>query len=226
MSANTTKQLTFFRNWYELAEEQTDDLKRLAYYDAIMRYAFDGEVPERPSRRESGVKRASYFAFLTVQPVIDSAKNKNNAAKKAAETRWKKDALHNAPHDAEENAPHNAPHDAANDAEEDAPHNAPHDTSLEKNRIEENRKEASSRAGAREPPNEKQFLEGCCLAGIPADFAAALFAEISTNGWADRDGRKIGNWRMYAKRIWNEHRNAPPPIPPQTDIHRVTEADL
>ena len=202
------KQLTFFRNWYELAEAQTDDLKRLAYYDAIMRYAFDGEVPEKPSRRESGDKRAAYFAFLTVQPVIDSACSRATNAKKGAEKRWGKNAEHNAEHGLENHAEHNAEHVPP----------------LEKNRIEKNR--TSSRAGARgmKPPDtQKEFVDACVGMGIPEAFSAPLFDELRTNGWCDADGKPIGNWRMYTKSVYNERRNNPPPASDGMTIVRLED---
>ena len=231
------KQLTFFRNWYELAEAQTDDLKRLAYYDAIMRYAFDGEVPEKPSRRESGDKRAAYFAFLTVQPVIESAAQKSASAKRAIEKRWRKDTPNNTENNTPNNTPYDTPYDTENDTQKNTPYNTPYDTEngtpkntpnvspLEKNRIEKNR--TSSRAGARgmKPPDtQKEFVDVCVGMGIPEAFSAPLFDELRTNGWCDADGKPIGNWRMYVKSVHNERRNNPPPA--SDGIQKVRIEDL
>lgn len=65
--------LIFYRNWFELAELQTDGELRLAFYDAIFRYVFDGEIPPDVGRDGDKVARAARFAFLTVQPIIDRA---------------------------------------------------------------------------------------------------------------------------------------------------------
>ena len=64
--------MKFYRNWYELAEGRDTDEKRLAFYDAIFRYAFDGVVPPKPVRGESpGTAWAAYDAFLTTAVIID-----------------------------------------------------------------------------------------------------------------------------------------------------------
>ena len=187
------KAFTFFENWYQLAESQTDDMKRLAFYDAVMRYAFDGEEPENVGRNGDGVKRAAYFAFLTVQPVLEISRKRSAAGtsggRPSAEKQTEKQTEKSRKSNGEKQNSH----------------------PLENKRKEEKRiEEKSSPARTRERPTQKQFLDGCLLAGIPANFAAPLYDEIVTNGWQDRDGRDIGNWRMYAKRIYNDHRQRPP----------------
>ena len=71
--------LTFFRNWYDLAKLQTDDSLRLAFYDAVLAYAFDGEVPPDPGRSGKKTERAARFAYLTVAPVINISIRKRGA---------------------------------------------------------------------------------------------------------------------------------------------------
>lgn len=71
--------LTFFRNWYDLAKLQTDDSLRLAFYDAVFAYAFDGEVPPDPGRGGKKTARAARFAYLTVAPVINISIRKRGA---------------------------------------------------------------------------------------------------------------------------------------------------
>lgn len=71
--------LTFFRNWYDLAKLQTDDSLRLAFYDAVFAYAFDGEVPPDPGRGGKKTERAARFAYLTVAPVINISIRKRGA---------------------------------------------------------------------------------------------------------------------------------------------------
>lgn len=39
------KQITFFRNWYDSINLVEDEAARLALYDAIFHYCFDGEEP-------------------------------------------------------------------------------------------------------------------------------------------------------------------------------------
>lgn len=60
------KGFTFWRSWHEQCE-LLDDADRLAYVDAIRRYAFDGTVPSKDS-----VSPIVYAMFLGVIPNIDS----------------------------------------------------------------------------------------------------------------------------------------------------------
>ena len=60
------KGFTFWRSWHEQCE-LLDDADRLAYMDAIRRYAFDGTVPSKDS-----VSPIVYAMFLGVIPGIDS----------------------------------------------------------------------------------------------------------------------------------------------------------
>lgn len=71
------KFVTFFRNWRELAALQGDDKQRLAFYEAIFDYAFDGKEPPEDTANDR-CARAARAAFLTVQPLIDKA-NRDSA---------------------------------------------------------------------------------------------------------------------------------------------------
>jgi hypothetical protein len=199
------KAFTFFENWYQLAESQTDDAKRLAFYDAVMRYAFDGEEPENVGRNGDGAKRAAYFAFLTVQPVLEISR-KRSAATDSIRKNQEEKSNGKSPEKSNGKSNGKSTEKSKSDL---IKINDVHP--LENKRKEEKRiEEKSSPARTRERPTQKQFLDACLLAGIPANFAAPLYDEIVTNGWQDRDGRDIGNWRMYAKRIYNDHRLRPP----------------
>ena len=63
------KGFTFWRSWHEQCE-LLDDADRLAYMDAIRRYAFDGTVPSKDS-----VSPIVYALFLGVIPNIDAGLN-------------------------------------------------------------------------------------------------------------------------------------------------------
>jgi hypothetical protein len=199
------KAFTFFENWYQLAESQTDDAKRLAFYDAVMRYAFDGEEPENVGRNGDGAKRAAYFAFLTVQPVLEISRKRSAATDSIRKNQEEKSNGKSNGKSTEKSNGKSTEKSKSDLIKINDVH------PLENKRKEEKRiEEKSSPARTRERPTQKQFLDGCLLAGIPANFAAPLYDEIVTNGWQDRDGRDIGNWRMYAKRIYNDHRLRPP----------------
>ena len=65
-----------------------------------------------------------------------------------------------------------------------------------KERIEGN---ATARPRGKTPPTLDQFIEGGNLAGVPAEFAREFYAELQGNGGEAKDGRPIGNWRMYLR---------------------------
>lgn len=67
------KGFTFWRSWHEQCE-LLDDTDRLAYMDAIRRYAFDGTVPPKDS-----VSPIVYALFLGVIPSVDSSIARHNA---------------------------------------------------------------------------------------------------------------------------------------------------
>lgn len=220
---NTSKKwLKFYRNWFELAEFQTDDKKRLAFYDAVMRYAFRGEEPAKVENTAKGADKAAYFAYLTVAPIIgandsDDADRPadNERFRKAAQARWKADATHNATHDATHDALHDAKCNASLIKEE------------EKNR-RIRKEEAATRAHAHARPTQQQFAEGCITAGVPEDFARELWTELEQAGWCDGAGEEIANWRRYAKTTYLERCRAAKAAGAADGIgfHRISEGDL
>ena len=61
---------TFWENWYLMAEGRDTDEKRLAFYDALFRFAFDGEVPPKPRRGDPATVWAAYDAYLAASQTI------------------------------------------------------------------------------------------------------------------------------------------------------------
>lgn len=83
MAEDGNKYLTFYENWYILAEGRDTDEKRLAFYDTIMRYAFDGVEPKRPERgRSHGKDWAAWDAINIVKPMIDTFRKRQEAGRK------------------------------------------------------------------------------------------------------------------------------------------------
>lgn len=64
----------FFRDYYYEAISQLPDTYRLAVYDAIMEYAFEGTIPEEPFY--------TYTAVRLLKDQIDKDKEKNNVRDK------------------------------------------------------------------------------------------------------------------------------------------------
>lgn len=216
--------LSFFRNWYELAEMQTSDEARLAFYDSIARYAFDGVEPKKPKKDSTKAEKASYFAFLTVQPVIDAAYKKSAAAKRAIQKRW--------------NTPYDTPYDKKEDTEE----NTPYDTAYvkknirripslnNKKRIEENKNRREQQLQQQSPPTKEQFLQQAPIIGITdPEFAAKLYDDLQSVAWTGGDGKRIDNWRRYAKAAWNDYRreaDAAAIAPVEGDMEIITADSL
>lgn len=65
-TANTvkTQKITFWWRWWDEAEHKSSPEKRLAFYDALMRYIFRGEIPQDPNEMENptGADYAAYDA--------------------------------------------------------------------------------------------------------------------------------------------------------------------
>ena len=66
------KSVLFYENWWLMAESRDTRPKRLAFYDAIMRFAFLGEVPQTPERGVSaGEAWAAHDGYLVCKPILD-----------------------------------------------------------------------------------------------------------------------------------------------------------
>ena len=83
-------QLVFYKNWWDLAQLQTDGALRLAFYDAIFDYAFEGKIPPEVGRDGAKEDRAARFAYLTVQPVIDLSAKRAAAGAASGKSRKNK----------------------------------------------------------------------------------------------------------------------------------------
>lgn len=68
--AEENKCFTFWENWYLLAEGRDTDEKRLAFYDALFRFAFECEVPPKPKRGDPATIWAAYDAYLAASQTI------------------------------------------------------------------------------------------------------------------------------------------------------------
>ena len=69
---------TFFKSFYEGAQA-LDDEDRLAFYDAIAKYALTGELPE--------LKGAAKACFIFAKPVLDSNRAKAEAGKRGGKVK-------------------------------------------------------------------------------------------------------------------------------------------
>lgn len=222
-------QLTFFKNWWELAENRDTDEKRLAFYDAILRFAFEGKVPERPVKGVSrGVDYAAWDAYQSVFPVVSESIRKSDAGSLGGRGNVSQKAPRKAPRKADAKQTQST----AQSRNEGGGDSALRSFRIEKNRIEENRivdASASTGSGGCRLPSREVFLSTCeSTLGVPRDFADGVYTELSQFDGEDAAGNKIGSWRRYVKAAWNREQSARAAASRPTDDapRQISEDDL
>lgn len=171
--------LTFWRNWYTAARQYPDRL-RLAWYDAVLDFAFEGIEPE--SSHGKNVAAAVRFAAVqTVRATIDISRKRKQFGAKGGSVKAKAKQKRS-----KTKADRNQEQEQVQVQEQEQEHIA-----------------NSYTATARKPPTEKQFLSAAGLAGVPEEFARRFFADLVAAGWADANGRHVGNWRRYLRTAYD-----------------------
>ena len=190
--------LTFWRNWYDASRQLPDDM-RLAWLDAVLDYAFGGVEPS-PADGEAGLKAAiAYQAVAIVRATIDISRKRREIGSKGGEARSK----------AQAKAKQSASKSEAKRKQKRSKAQANPNQEQVQEQVQEQEQEhnaimltATTARGGKTPTIE-QFVEGANLAGVPEEFARQLFEDLRTSGWADAEGRRVGNWRRYLKTAWN-----------------------
>jgi hypothetical protein len=222
-------QIVFYKNWWDLAQLQTDDANRLAFYDAIFDYAFAGKVQDEVGRDGDKALRAARFAFLTVQPILDLSAKRSAAGASSVEARRIRTA--NTPQNTKLNTPPNTKLNTPPNTKLNTPPNTKLKNRIEENRIEENRivdASASTGSGGCRLPSREVFLSTCeSTLGVPRDFADFVYAELSQFDGEDAAGNKIGSWRRYVKAAWEKSRKrAVVAGSPDVAPRKISEDDL
>ena len=172
--------LTFWRGWYEGARRYPDE-QRLAVYDAIFAFAFCGQEPAEPS---GDLTSAIVFQTIsTIRSTITISRKRrefgsiggSKAKAKSKQTRSKAKAKRNQEQVQEQVQ------------EQEQEHNAISITATPAHvRVKK--------------PTLSVFISAGHLSGVADDqWLRDLYKELVDAGWADREGRKIGNWRRYLK---------------------------
>ena len=179
--------LTFWKNWFDGIDQLPDEM-RLAWYDAIMRFAFLGEEPE-PSAGDmiAAVKfQAVQFVRATIAISRTRKQNGSKGGVKRKQTRSKTEA----------NAKQNRSKREANAKQ------------VQVQEQEQEQEQYANSSTARRP-TLNQFIAAVKVAGVDEESAREIWQELEESGWADKDGRPIGNWRRYAKTTYNERKKNP-----------------
>lgn len=71
-STTGRRAVLFYENWWLMAESRDTGPKRLAFYDAIMRFAFLGETVRTPEKGVSTAEEwAAHDGYLVCKPLLD-----------------------------------------------------------------------------------------------------------------------------------------------------------
>ena len=188
MANELNDRLTFWRGWYDGARRYPD-AQRLAVYDAILAFAFDGQEPAEP---EGDLTAAIVFQTIaTIRPTIEisrkrrefgSAGGRSKVEAHAKPTQSKTQAKRKQnPSKTEAHAKQTRK--TANQVKEQ----------VQVQEQEHNANSCTAPAREKQPPTLAQFLTGASLAGVPEDYARNFYTALVGAGWRDSDGLYVGN---------------------------------
>ena len=167
--------LTFWKNWYTSAKQYPPE-QRLAWYDAVLAYAFDGVVPA-PSDGQDLTAAIAFGAVEMVKATIEISRSRAVAGQQARSKREAKRKQTGSKREAKR----------------------------EQEQVQEQVQDKEQYATTTARGAERQvFLDGCREIGVPRGFAESLFDDLQAAGWTDGNGGKVKNWRRYAKAAWND----------------------
>ena len=193
----TADRLTFWRGWYEGARRYPD-AQRLAVYDAIFAFAFDGVEPAEPA---GDITAAIVFQTIaTIRPTIAISRKRREFGAAGGQSKSQANAKQT-PSKTEANAKQNITTVKANAKQKRKPRKQVKEQVQEQEQEQEHIA-LSSAATREQQPTLDQFLAGAVLAGVPEDFARDFYAGLVAAGWRDADGLYVANWRRYLKSAW------------------------
>lgn len=190
---NKTDRLTFWRGWYDGARRYPDE-QRLAVYDAILAFAFDGREPEEPDGDLTAA--IVYQTIATIRPTIEISRKRREFGAAGGRSKGEAAAEHT-PSTGGAKRKQNASKAKAKRKQNGKTPNQV------KEQVQEQEHIAICSTTLRTRPSLLQFVQGGELAGVPADFARQLYKDLTDAGWGDSEGRDVGNWRRYLKSAWN-----------------------
>ena len=185
-----TDRLTFWANWYMAARQLPAEL-RIAWYDAVLDYAFEGREPATGGALADSI---AYQAVQMVRATIGVSRRRREAGAKGGAKQSASKTEANAKQNGSKTEA--KPKQTASKTEANGKQDQ---DQVQEQDLEHNVNRSSATARGKTTPTLKQFVGGAITAGIPESFAAPFYRELVEAGWADKDGRYIANWRRYLK---------------------------
>lgn len=187
-----TDKLTFWANWYTASRQLPDEL-RLAWYDAVLDYAFTGAEPK------AGGTVAQCVAFQAVE-MVRAPIAKSRMRREFGALGGFGNSKPNANAEQNGSKPKANAEQPESKTEANAEQNGSKAEAKRKQDKDKDKEQDATTAHTRgKTPTLKQFVGGAITAGIPESFAEPFYRELVEAGWADKDGRHIANWRRYLK---------------------------
>lgn len=190
-SIDERDRLTFWRGWYNQARK-FPDAQRLAWYDAVLAYAFDGVEPKDPEGDLTLAIAAG--AVESVRATIKISRKRREIGSKGGATAKQSGSKTEAKRKqsgSKRKANRNQEQDQEQEQDQDQDHNG--NRSLVK----------ATTATRKQPPTIEQFKAMAVKAGVPEDFAVYLHAELESVGWTTANGSCVENPIRYLKSAWN-----------------------
>lgn len=183
---NERDRLTFWRGWYNQARK-FPDAQRLAWYDSVLAYAFEGVEPKEPEGDLTLAIAAG--AVEAVRATIEiSRKRREIGSKGGAKSKQSGSKTEAKRKQTQSKAKANNNQEQEQDQDQD--HIG-------------NRSLVKATTATKQPPTIEQFKAMAVTAGVPEDFAVYLHAELEKCDWTTADGSHIANPIRYLKSAWN-----------------------
>ena len=197
MGSESIDRLTFWRGWYDGARRYPD-AQRLAVYDAILAFAFDGAEPAEP---EGDLTAAIVFQTIaTIRPTIEISRKRREFG--AVGGRTSKCEAEPKPTATKAEAKRKQ-----NGSKTEAKPKQPRKTHKQvKEQVQDKEQEHNANSypahARKRPPSLDQFLAGATLAGVPEDYARSFYDNLVGADWRDADGLYVANWRRYLRKSY------------------------
>lgn len=180
----TNDRLIFWRNWFDGVDRFPDDM-RLAWYDAVMRFAFLAQEPDEPTP-DDPLSAIRWNAVQMVRAAIDISRKRRQIGAKGGSKRK-----------AKRKQKRSKPEAKAKQEQEQV------EEQVEEQVQEQYANSISATTRARKSlPTINQFVTMGKTAGVPEEFARQLYEDLSSVGWVDSDGRPVRAGARYLKAAW------------------------